>query len=341
MPWTSKTATLAGLAAIGCVLYFVLAGPTGTSVAFGQVSEKLRAAKTVSFDSVITSVADGKTLHKSRDYFMAPGKSRHEFLFPEEQAGTFYIEDFPAGKTMMVASKMKTTLMGSIKGGAENDRGKKMMDYLRSLPQKDPRQLGEKQIDGVRAKGFAVESPEETTTVWANATTGDPLRIEILRKDARPGPQLEVMTNIKLDEQLDPAMFSVEPPQGYLVRQGVSLDLNAGPPHHVAELLRIYAKYMEGTFPATVGNGAATPLYEKLLKSGALKADQLPSADDLLQLPGYATAVGAVTSKLKAGNAGNIIPALRWVKRIASCSGISTARRIPTRPSTATCGSKR
>jgi outer membrane lipoprotein-sorting protein len=301
MPWMSTTATLVGLAASGFVLYTVLAVPAGSSVAFAQVALKLQTAKTIAFDCVTTSIADGKVLHKGRDYYMAPGKSRHEFLLPQEQAGAFSVEDFPAGKSMVVVGKDKIAIVGSIKGGAELDRGRKMMDYLRSLPQKNPRQLGEKQIDGAGVKGFEVDSPDETTTVWASATTGDPVRIEILRKNARPTPQREVLTNIKLNEKLDAAMFSVEPPQGYQVRQGASIDLNAGPPSYVAELLKIYARYMDGSFPTTLGKDGIEPLYQKLVKSGRLKRDQVPSENDLLQLPAYAAAVAAVTSKLKAG----------------------------------------
>jgi outer membrane lipoprotein-sorting protein len=301
MPWTSKAATLVAMASIGFVLYLVLAAPAGSSVAFAQVAEKLHAAKTVSFDSVITSAADGKTLHKSRDYYMSPGKSRHEFLFPESETGAVSVEDFVAGSSMVVSGKLKTAILGSIKGGAEIDKGKKMMDYLQSLPTKNPRQLGEKQIEGVPAKGFAVEAPGETTTVWANATTGDPVRIEILHKNIPGGPQLEVMTNIKLDEKLDPAMFSVAPPQGYQVRQNASLDLNAGPAHWASQLLKTYAKYMDGEFPTTLDKDGLEPLYQKLLKSGVLKPDQLPSEDDLLQLPAYSAAVGAMTMRLKAG----------------------------------------
>src|SRR5882724_9782899 len=126
MPWTSKAATLVGLCAIGFGLFFVLAGPAGPSMAFAQVAEKLQAAKTIVFDSAITSTADGKTLHKSRDYFMSPGKSRHESLFPESEVGGAAIVDFPAGKSLIVHSKTKTAIVGSIKGGGEFDRLKKM-----------------------------------------------------------------------------------------------------------------------------------------------------------------------------------------------------------------------
>jgi outer membrane lipoprotein-sorting protein len=296
-------------------MFVVFAGPAGSSVACAQVAEKLLAAKTISFDSVITSTADGKSLRKSREYFMSPGKSRHELLFPESEAGGFAIEDFVAGKSIAVISKTKTALVGSIKGGAELDRIKRMIDFLRSLPEKNPRQLGERQIEGVPVKGFELDSPAETTTVWAHATTGSPVRIEILHKNAQPGPQTEVMTNFKFDEKLDPKMFSVEPPKGYTVRQNAVIDVNAGPPSAVAKLLKTYAKYMGGEFPRSLGKEGLEPLSEKLRNSGTLKQDELPHQDDLLQLPAYLGTVAAVTSNLKAGERWQYYPGVTPAKK--------------------------
>jgi outer membrane lipoprotein-sorting protein len=315
MPWTSKAATFVGLCAIVLVSFFLFAGPAGSSVAFAQVAEKLQAAKTLSYDSVITSTADGKILRKTRSYFMSPGRWRLESLFPESDAGGAAIVDSPAGKSIAIISKTKTAIVGSIKGGGEIDDIKKMMDYLRSLPEKSPRQLGQRQIEGVPAKGFELDSPDETTTVWAHATTGNPVRIEILHKNARPGPQTEVMTNIKLDEKLAPEIFSVEPPQGYTVRQNATLDLDVGPPSPVAGLLKTYAKYMDGEFPKSLGPDGLKPLHEKLLKSGTLKPEQLPDQDDLLQLPTYVSAVAAVTSKLKAGERWQYYPGVTLAKK--------------------------
>jgi outer membrane lipoprotein-sorting protein len=301
MPGASKAATLVAAATIGFALYLTSVGPAGSSAAFAQVAERLHMAKTVSFDSVITSVADGTTLHKSRDYYMSPGKSRHEALFPESEAGTTVIEDFPAGKSIVVISKKKTVILGSIAVGADLDRAKRMTDFLQALREKSSQKLGEKQIEGIRASGFEVDSPEETTTVWADAATGNPVRIEILYKNARPDAQREVMTNIGLDEKLDPAMFGTQPPEGYIVRPGATIDLNAGPPRYVAELLKTYAKYMDGEFPATLSKEGIEPLYQRLVKTGSLNPDEFPAENDLLQLPAYAAAVAAITSKLKVG----------------------------------------
>ena len=219
------------------------------------MAEKLASARTVSFDSAITVAGDDKTLRKTHDCFMTPNKSRHECLFPDEEAGSFVVMDCAVGKSLVVIGKLKTVVVGSIKGGADIDQAKKFMDFMQSLPQQNPRQLGEKQLDGTRVKGFEVDSPTETTTVWADADSGDPVRIEILHKKAQPRPQQEVLTNIKLNERLDPTMFDLDPPQGYAVRQNAVIDLQAGPPAAVARLLATYAKYMDGEFPQALGKG--------------------------------------------------------------------------------------
>ena len=76
MPWTSKSLALVGLCAISFVMFVVFAGPAGPSVAFAQVAEKLQAAKTLSYDSVVTSTVDGNTLRKTRSYFMCEAAHR-------------------------------------------------------------------------------------------------------------------------------------------------------------------------------------------------------------------------------------------------------------------------
>src|SRR5262249_34914804 len=163
----------------------------------------------------------------------------------------------------------------------------------------------------VRAKGFEIDTPRETTTVWADAASGEPVRIEILHKQERPGPQQEVLTNIKLNQPLDAAMFSTMPPEGYAVRTNAPLGLQAGPAAAVAKVLATYAKYMDGQFPKTLGKEGMEPMYQKLVQSGEVKSDELPKADDLLQLPAQAAMVAAVTGKLKAGQRWQYYPGVK------------------------------
>jgi outer membrane lipoprotein-sorting protein len=266
MPWTSKSAALVGMLAVGFVSYVVLVGPMGSSIAFAQVAEKLRAAQTMSFDSVIKIGVDEKKETKVRTYFMAPGKIRQEMRSGEEEG--FAVMDFSSGKALMVSTTQKTAFLSPIKGGSEVDIVRNEIDELRSLKDKDSLPLGEKQIDGVRATGFEISSREKVTTAWADAQSGDPLRIEFEWKDSPVGPATEVMTNFKFDAKLDPAIFSLEPPQGYKSAPFMPIDLNATPATNLAGFLKIYADHMDGEFPPRLDLGALKSLSAKLAKSG-------------------------------------------------------------------------
>jgi outer membrane lipoprotein-sorting protein len=286
-----KAAAVVGLAASLLALYAILSGPGGTPLAFAEVALKLRDARTLSFDEVVT-LHDGTT-SAGRNYFMVPGKHRHE-MQQHGDAG-FVVMDFTAGKLLAVSTTRKTAFVSPIHGKTERDFAGKMIDDIRSLDEKGARSLGEKEIDGVRAKGFETDSEIRKTTVWADSKTGDPLRIEVVLKRAPGGPAKDVMTNFKLDEPLDPALFGLVPPPGYKTMPSIALDLNATPADHVAGLLKIYARHMDGKLPTKLED-AGKALADKLKP----KADEPPS-EELLKLVSHGAGVAALTTMTKRG----------------------------------------
>jgi outer membrane lipoprotein-sorting protein len=295
-----KAAVVVGLAAGLLTLYAILSGPGGTRLAFAEVAGKLRDAQTLSFDEVVT-LHDGTT-STSRNYFMLPGKHRRE-MQQQGEAG-FVVMDFAAGKVLAVSTTRKTASVSPIHGKTERDFAGKMIAEIRSLDEKGARSLGEKEIDGVRAKGFETDSEIRTTTVWADAKTGDPLRIEVVLKHAPGGPGKCVMTHFKLDEPLDPSLFSLEAPQGYKTMPSIALDLDATPADHVAGLLKIYASHMDGKFPTKLED-ATKAVADKLRP----KADE-PPGEELLKLVSHGAGVAALTVKTKRGERWQYDPAV-------------------------------
>jgi outer membrane lipoprotein-sorting protein len=302
MKTRSKAASLVTLAASIALVYALTSWPGG-SVAFAEMANKLRAAQTLSFDNTITSTTTGKlVVMKSRNYFMVPGKHRMD----SEQGG-WVVMDFPAGKTLVVNPHNKTALASPIIGkapprdGKDRDLAGETIDHIRSLADKKNRSLGERQMDGVRVTGFEIDDPGETTTLWANAATGEPIRIEVLH-NSKQGQIVEVITHIKLDEKLDAALFSVEPPQGYKVEPFVTFNLKDGPADHVAHFLTLYAKLMDGEFPERLEGRLVDKLFEKISREhgGNPKVEDLPA--DAMRIPAFAAAVAAVLHKAKREN---------------------------------------
>jgi len=300
MTWQSKIAALVGLAASVLAVSLLIASLSSGSVAFAQVVEKLQGAQTLSFDSELKSTGDGKPrTMKSRNYYMTPGKLREEMHGEGDESG-YVVFDITAGKVLMVDDKRKEARISELKGGAGNDIAARTIEDLRTLDEQESRPLGEKQIKGVRAKGFVIERGSETTTVWADATTGDPIRIEIVQKNFPGGPVEQVWTNIKLDDPFDPQLFSAEPPPGYLVKPFLPVDFNASPAEHVSKFLTIYAKHMDGKLPTSLQDAFKT-LAEKI---GPPDPDKPPSQemmDEMMMLSFHSAAIRAATVMGKQG----------------------------------------
>ncbi len=295
MSWKSKAAALFGLAASVLIAYLALTSATGGSAAFAQVVEKLRSAQTMTYDWVSKRDSDGTILSRGRNLYMVPGKIRIEFN-GEKDVQSYFVADMPTGKVLFVDAAQKTARIVPLKEFDGNDRAAKAIEDIRSLEEQGARPLGNKQIDGVQARGFAITRDGETTTVWANAASGDPIRVEILGKSNSGEPVLSVWTNIKLDQPLDPQLFSVRPPAGFAVSALAPADAKATPAHYVAEYLKIYAKYLDGQFPSRLQD-APKLLAEKFR---SLQTDELPSAD-LMQLPFYTAATHAIMRKGRQG----------------------------------------
>ncbi len=297
MSWKSSAAALLGLAASIALAYLAVSGFGGGSAAFAQVLEKLRAAQTLSFESLMTRQNDGKVLSRGRNRYMAPGKVRIEFDGEQNQQ-SYIVFDTTAGKMLIVDVQQKTAQLSPLKGPENMDIAGRAIEEVRSLAEKQARSLGKKLIEGVEAKGFSIDRGTATTTVWADAA-GNPLRIEILESNNSDGLILQVWTKIKLDEPLDPKLFSTEPPPGINVKPFLPVDFNKPPVHFVAECLRIYAKHMDGKFPPQLQdaiNNAIKPLTEKLKP-----AEGESPSEDLMQVAFHGAGMAAVTMRSKAG----------------------------------------
>ena len=329
-PRRTAAATLVGLAVGAALLNALWSVPAGSSMAFAEVVQRLRDARTLTYDSVAFSLADGEVLNRSRVSCMTPGKWHEEFLFPNPAEQACNIWDIAAGKIVTLYRRQKVAIVMPVQGKTAWDPAREIIEFIQSVPEGDARRLGEREIDGVRAVGFESDFPGGKTTVWVDAKTGDPLRIEDLFKKslAGSGAELEVMNNFKLNEQLDPALFDTEPPPGYKIRPNVTLDLDATTADYLVGVLKTYAKYMDGEFPARLlagsqdgdvrarfGVGGLEPRNARLEQLAQIKAgeltEELPAEDDLLQLISYADGFCARVADLPRGKRWQYFPGVK------------------------------
>jgi outer membrane lipoprotein-sorting protein len=297
MPWKTKSAAALAMAACIAVVAFVAVDYPGASLAWGQVVEKLRSAKTMSFDSVLKNESDRTQLSRSRTYFKVPGRMRTETEMKDQKG--FVVFDMPAGKVLMADSVTKTARVSPLEGVEGKDIAAYEIEALQKLREDQSRPLGEKTIGGVPVRGFEIVTDNVTTTVWADAKTGAPVEVEFLHKNHPVGSQRQTWTNIKLDEPLDDSLFSVEPPAGYEAKPFLPVNFNAAPAEHAANFLKIYVKFMDGKYPPSL-QGAGPLLHEKFKREN-FNAASADTREMAMQLSFHGAAMMAAIMKGKEG----------------------------------------
>jgi hypothetical protein len=153
--------------------------------------------------------------------------------------------------------------------GLEMPKGAKeqnVVEAMRSLAGHKGEPLGEKKVEGVACTGFRSDVGGRKLVVWANKKTADPVRIEMTIA-AGGGETTMVMTEIVLNEPLDDALFSLDPPADYkLDEREFEFPKLDNLEEEVAGLLRTYADNSGGAFPDSLFDWKA--LIDKTSKDG-------------------------------------------------------------------------
>jgi hypothetical protein len=122
---------------------------------------------------------------------------------------------------------------------------------IQNNPDLQVEKLGEKEIDGQKVVGFFARN--RNLTIWADAETGLPVRIE----GTEPGLSV-VYKNFQFNipvEELEP-LVSMEVPDGYNLVESKQSEFDMGTPteQDLVECLRFWAEdLMDGNFPEKIG----------------------------------------------------------------------------------------
>ena len=116
-------------------------------------------------------------------------------------------------------------------------------DMIRGLADREAERLDPRTIDGRAVPGFQIVGPlvpgvpgPQTTRVWVDPETRLPVRVETAMK-AGDDELTSVMSDFAFDRELDPALFSFEPPEGFEVRRIGVPELKPEPPEEEAAAL--------------------------------------------------------------------------------------------------------
>jgi outer membrane lipoprotein-sorting protein len=248
----SKITKLAAAAAI-IVAFFVGVhqfGGSVESVAFADVVQAFLTARTAMFKVTITG--QGVPTQEYDGMFMEPCRMRHD-----QPGGGTVIVDLEKGKFVTLLPQLKQAIVLELTNIPEDPGSLNFFQEIRNrilkaqpLNDESVEFLGRQQVDGQSAIGYHVRKPGLDATVWANAETKMPVRIEVV-----DDPMIITMSNIAFDVQLDEKLFSLDIPEGYSVKT-LRRDLSEPTEQDFIESFRIWAEHMDGNFPAKMDRSA-------------------------------------------------------------------------------------
>jgi outer membrane lipoprotein-sorting protein len=254
------------LAVGGVVVWF---HGVGATPAVADFVKPLCDAKTAKFEMLIQ--VEGQPSQSLRVTFLAPNHIRQDL-----PGGAFNIVDFAKGKIVGMAPKSKQVTVFSFINMPKESQQMNPVAQLRSQlieAEKNPdakrESLGEKKIDGRQAVGYRFTSPVQVLTIWGDAKTALPIRVEstikLIPKTAT------TWTDFQFDAPVDESLFNTETPPGYTL---VDVPVNLAPPAEsdLTASLRQYAEINGGTLPDAFDTPSTMVFVHKLgAKLGAKK----------------------------------------------------------------------
>jgi hypothetical protein len=242
--WTKFAAAAVIVVAVVLGFHF-LGSPLGSNITFASVIRPILSANTAVFDILIGGdKPDTPVIHD-----MVMGSRIRRSV--AGVSGDTTVIDLEAGRILSLNDAKKEAVYYDLKGlpPIPNylDNLKGLFIKLQEIPHFEVDQLGVQEIDGHKAVGFLAKHPKVEITVWADAKTGMPIRI-----DQKEGQMTTIVKNMQFDVPMDEALFSMEVPSGYKQQQ-VQLDLFGSTEADFIEGLRLRAEmFGEGRFPDTL-----------------------------------------------------------------------------------------
>jgi outer membrane lipoprotein-sorting protein len=225
-----------------------------------EMQKDLMKKATVTAEVMMITTLDG---YRARTEMEGPDRSKTvEITIWDGDQGK-KIELQPAEKRATVRN-----LTNMRKDKIPNPDSRDLLAYFRSLlldawdkPDVKRESLGEKDVDGRRVVGFRLSGrgldkwpPDTVMSLWGDLKTGLPVRIETTMAMA---PNVKVtMSDFAFNVDLDESLFSVEPPAGYQVIRGPTIDVSRAEEKDLIDTFRHYSELSGGPFPAKLDMGS-------------------------------------------------------------------------------------
>lgn len=207
----AKMAALVTLAAVAATVVFAVTLPGLTQVAFGQVLENARNARTVAF-----RLREGSEAVGAEDMVLAEG-TRYRV---EHSSGMIIVGDSESRKQLLRDPNSKTAVLSDLSGRAANEIGIGVVEQLRQIQTDDARPTGTETIDGKtlevfevkRVRLFGVDSDKGTMNIWVDPKSELPWQI-MLRRGSSP---IVTLREIAWNVPVEASSFQMQIPEGYV-----------------------------------------------------------------------------------------------------------------------------
>jgi len=235
------------------LLAFVMLRPN--SVVWADVVDKVAGAKALAFTAATQIPGTTKPM-RMKFLMTSDGLSRIEL--PDDEGVT--IMNAKTGETLTLNTKSRLATLLKMRNKAQGVVPADPIEAFKQLKDKGAKDLGEKEIDGRKVKGFSSSNGSADYEVWADKATGDPVRIDWV-VPAYGGKTTTVMTDFSVNPQVDPKLFDTTVPPGYKLNElpaAVTQSLaDSKGEDHVVAALKGYAERTGGKFPKTLEDWSA------------------------------------------------------------------------------------
>ncbi len=264
--------TITRVAAAAVIIIAVTIGAlqfvSGT-VTFAQVVEPILNARTIICDLIIGDDENGPVMHE----IIVGSRMRRTM---SNMPGMTHIIDLDSAQMLALFDEDKTALYIDIQGEL-GDKTQSYVRFLRNIITKlkdnpNIQNLGEQIIDGRKAIGFKGGNSNEEVTIWADAKTALPIRINL-----RIGQMYSILKNFELDVDVDESLMSTDVPPGYTLKD-TQFDMGNATEQDFVESLGIWAKILgDGAFPEEIGTEFTMKKIPSLI--GKLKEMNIPEEE--------------------------------------------------------------
>jgi hypothetical protein len=157
-----------------------------------------------------------------------------------------------------------------------------LLDQFKNVDGKDSQTLGEKDIDGIKTKGFEVVKDGKTLDVWADETTDHPVLAVIKLNIPTAGSFQYTYSDFDWAPDYDPTELSLDPPAGYTLHKS-RLDVSETTEADIVPMLKALAELNDGHFPASLGMKDFMPALQKWIQANPPAGKTPTNVADMMQ----------------------------------------------------------